>query len=141
MYTAILLSALMSLAIIVFHYGALRAITSVSRKFSSHFAMSITVVSFLFLLHLIEIAWYAAHIYAAYEYIGIMGFSKNFVPVAQDYFHIAASGYTTLGAFSNSPIDNLAILVDLTSLTGFMMLTWSATYYYNIFSNSHTPNS
>lgn len=141
MYTAILLSALMSLAIIIFHYSALRAITSLSRRFTSHFVMSITVVSFLFLLHLFEIAWYALHIYAAYEYVGIIGFSQNFVPMAEDYFHIAASGYTTLGAFSNSPIDNLAILVDLTSLTGFMMLTWSATYYYNIFSNSHSPNT
>jgi len=137
---SVFISISMTVIIIVFHYWSLRMITLLSKKHTSHFIMSVSVVLCIFTLHLVEIAWYAVHIYFVYEIFGFNGFAESFSPSANDYFHLAASSYSTLGMVSPTPVGKLAIVIDLVSLTGFMMLTWSATYYYNIFSNSHSPD-
>lgn len=140
MLITIALGIAMTLAVIIFHYWALRAITRLSHRSSSHFFMSSSVVMCIFVLHLVEIAWYASHLYILNQWWGIAGFAKDYNPVFSDFLHMAASGYTTLGLVSPTPTGNLALAIDIISLTGFMMLTWSATYYYNIFSNSHSPD-
>lgn len=140
MLLAIVTSIAMTITIIIFHYWALRAITALSKKHSSHFVMSVSVVLCLFAVHLVEISLYAIHIFGAYELFEFSGFAEKFSPSPNDYFHIAASSYSTLGMVTPTPINKLALVIDFISLTGFMMLTWSATYYYNIFSNSHTPD-
>tara|TARA_Y100000310_G_scaffold42253_1_gene39536 strand:- start:824 stop:1138 length:315 start_codon:yes stop_codon:yes gene_type:complete len=99
--------------------------------------MSVTVVIFLFLIHIIEILWYALMLYFAFDIVGLNGFQGDTVLLPLDFLHVAASSFTTLGSLSVTPQQELALLIDAISLTGFMMLTWSATYYYNIFSNSN----
>lgn len=135
MLIAIGTGILMTLAVIIYHYFSLLLISRVAGRINQHFAKSITVVSLIFLIHLIEIAWYSVHIYVVHSMWGIHGFSGPFAGELVDYVHVAASSYTTLGALSSSPTKELALVIDFISLTGFMMLTWSATFYYNIFSN------
>ena len=141
MLTSVSISVAMTVAVIIVHYWSLRGITRLSKKWKSHFAMSVTVVMCIFALHFIEIIWYAIHIFMVNVVLGVEGFSKPFSPSSQDYFHLAAASYSTLGVISPTPVGRLAIVIDFISLTGFMMLTWSATYYYNIFSNSHRPDN
>ncbi len=135
--TSLFLSLFSTVVIIIFHYWGLRTITRFSRRFTSHFLMSVTVVIFLFLIHIIEILWYALMLYFAFDIVGLNGFQGDTVLLPLDFLHVAASSFTTLGSLSVTPQQELALLIDSISLTGFMMLTWSATYYYNIFSNSN----
>ena len=133
---SVLFALFSAVEIIIFHYWGLRTITQFSKRFSSHFVMSISVVVCLFLIHLIEIAWYSLMMYFAYEIWGVSGFQGDVSLSIDDYVHIAASSFTTLGSLTHTPHSELAVIIDSISLVGFMMLTWSATYYYNIFSNS-----
>tara|TARA_Y100000994_G_scaffold248865_1_gene257933 strand:- start:1315 stop:1746 length:432 start_codon:yes stop_codon:yes gene_type:complete len=133
---SVLFALFSAVEIIIFHYWGLRTITQFSKRFSSHFMMSISVVVCLFLIHLIEIAWYSLMMYFAYEIWGVSGFQGDVSLSIDDYVHIAASSFTTLGSLTHTPHSELAVIIDSISLVGFMMLTWSATYYYNIFSNS-----
>ncbi|NMH60575.1 hypothetical protein HCJ96_11125 [Alteromonas sp. MYP5] len=82
-------------------------------------------------------AWFAFDLYLAYEVLGLRGFENTFTKNAQAYLHLSASSFTTLGAFSSSPTGNIALILDMISLTGFTMLTWSATHYYSIFSRKN----
>jgi len=135
MLLVFVLSIIMTAAIIVFHYYSLLYISDFADKCDHHFLKSFSVVGMIFTIHIIEIVWYSAYIMVAYEYFGIQGFTKPFDGQWVDYLHLSSTSYTTLGAISTSPVKELAILIDFIALTGFMMLTWSATYYYNIFSN------
>lgn len=110
---------------------------TVFKAFYVAFFMSVSVVIFLFLIHIIEILWYALMLYFAFDIVGLNGFQGDTVLLPLDFLHVAASSFTTLGSLSVTPQQELALLIDAISLTGFMMLTWSATYYYNIFSNSN----
>ncbi|WOI38204.1 hypothetical protein R1T43_03960 [Alteromonas sp. CI.11.F.A3] len=125
-----------ALASIVFHYWSLRFVTQSTKQFTSHFLMSVTVVICLFIIHFAEIMWFSVVLFISYTEIGLAGFQQPVSLTMIDYIQIAAVSFTTLGGFFSAPIDELALLIALISLTGFMMLTWSATYYYNIFSNS-----
>ncbi len=136
LFASVLFALFSAVEIIIFHYCGLRTITQFSKRFSSHFMMSISVVVCLFLIHLIEIAWYSLMMYFAYEIWGVSGFQGDVSLSIDDYVHIAASSFTTLGSLTHTPHSELAVIIDSISLVGFMMLTWSATYYYNIFSNS-----
>jgi len=136
LFASVLFALLSAVEIIIFHYWGLKTITQFSKRFSSHFMMSISVVVCLFLIHLLEIAWYSLMMYFAYEIWGVSGFQGDVSLSIDDYVHIAASSFTTLGSLTHTPHSELAVIIDSISLVGFMMLTWSATYYYNIFSNS-----
>ena len=136
LFASVLFALFSAVEIIIFHYWGLRTITQFSKRFSSHFMMSISVVVCLFLIHLIEIAWYSLMMYFAYEIWCVSGLQGYVSLSIDDYVHIAASSFTTLGSLTHTPHSELAVIIDSISLVGFMMLTWSATYYYNIFSNS-----
>ena len=125
-----------ALASIVFHYWSLRLVTQSTKQFTSHFLMSVTVVICLFIIHFAEIMWFSVVLFISHTEIGLAGFQQPVSLTMIDYIQISAVSFTTLGGFFSAPIDELALLIALISLTGFMMLTWSATYYYNIFSNS-----
>ena len=141
LFASVLFALFSAVEIIIFHYWGLRTITQFSKRFSSHFMMSISVVVCLFLIHLIEIAWYSLMMYFAYEIWGVSGFQGDVNLSIDDYVHIAASSFTTLGSLTHTPHSELAVIIDSISLVGFMMLTWSATYYYNIFSNSEVRDN
>ncbi len=48
-----------------------------------------------------------------------------------DYFYHSAVSYSTLG-LSEVPEGHLKIMTALESLTGIMLLTWSATFFYSV---------
>ena len=125
-----------ALGSIVFHYWSLRFVTQSTKQFTSHFLMSVTVVICLFIIHFAEIIWFSIVLFISHDKIGLAGFQQSVTLTMIDYIQIAAVSFTTLGGFFSAPIDELALLIALISLMGFTMLTWSATYYYNIFSNS-----
>ncbi|MCW8109569.1 hypothetical protein OPS25_13755 [Alteromonas ponticola] len=134
MFIAIAGSFIMTLMVIAFHYYTLRAVTSLSEQFSKGFKRNVTVVSCIFCIHCVEIVWFAFDLFIAYEVVGLRGFEEDFSGSVQAYLHLSASSFTTLGAFVSTPKENIALVLDMISLTGFTMLTWSATHYYSIFS-------
>lgn len=134
MATVITLGLLMTLAVIVVHYFSLRGISKLALQMSSEHVKNLFTVSLIFALHCVEIVWYALHVYVLHGWLGISGFSDPFEGSIANYLHVAATSFTTLGSFGNQPTNNLALTSDFISLTGFTMLTWSATFYYNIFS-------
>ena len=84
--TSLFLSLFSTVVIIIFHYWGLRTITRFSRRFTSHFFMSVSVVIFLFLIHIIEILWYALMLYFAFDIVGLNGFQGDTVLLPLDSF-------------------------------------------------------
>ena len=120
LFASVLFALFSAVEIIIFHYWGLRTITQFSKRFSSHFMMSISVVVCLFLIHLIEIAWYSLMMYFAYEIWGVSGFQGDVNLSIDDYVHIAASSFTTLGSLTHTPHSELAVIIDSISLVGFI---------------------
>lgn len=134
MFVAIGGSLIMTCLVIAFHYHSLRAVTALSEKLPEGFRRNFMVVACIFAVHCIEITWYAFNIYLAHEVLEIDGFADKWIPDMGNYLHMAASSFTTLGSFTPAPTGNMALIFDIIALTGFTMLTWSATHYYSIFS-------
>ncbi len=59
-------------------------------------------------------------------------FSGKFDQTFQDYFYFSTVSYSTLGLSSFNPVGHMKLMTGIVSLTGFVMLTWSASFFYNL---------
>lgn len=107
----------------------------------SLFVRSVAVLVALFMIHLVEIMWFTCGFYFARDVLGIGGFSKEFAGSFEDYFYFSTVSYSTLGLSAFNPEGGLKIITGLESLTGFVMLTWSATFFYNLTGKHGRPNA
>lgn len=124
------LSIVMMAVVIGVHFGAmvgLRAIAARARS-SAHWLVPGGIFA-MFLVHVGEIALFAL----AYHSIA------RFLPDAlrhegghsfPELFHVSATAYTTLGMSPVDPHGIMKIMAPMEALTGFMMITWSATFTY-----------
>jgi hypothetical protein len=80
----------------------------------------------------VEILWFSGGFYFANEVFHLGSFTPGFGGEFQDYLYFSTISYSTLGLSSFSPTGHIKILTGLEALTGFIMLTWSATFFYNL---------
>ena len=80
--------------------------------------------------HLVEISMYALAFALVLPFPGFGTIEGQFAPGVQDFFYLAASSYTTLGAGEIYASGPLRILVATAALNGFLMITWSASFTY-----------
>lgn len=134
MIIALLLSFLFAGLTIVLHFWALRILTTLMPEDAdhNHFVRSILILGCIFFLHFFEILYYSASYYIAIEYFDIGHFTKEFVHISRDYLYFSLVTYTTLGLSEFNPVGHLKVMTGIQSLTGFIMLTWSATFFYNL---------
>jgi hypothetical protein len=126
--------AVMIAVAITFHYWALGQLLRLipeDNKSQSHFWRSLSILMLLFLVHVIEISWYTLGMKLATDWLHLGRVGLHGHQTWMDYFYYAASTYSTLG-LSEMPIGHLKIITGLTSLSGFILITWSATFFYTI---------
>lgn len=103
-----------------------------NNKEHSHFLRSIGILILLFFAHIIEILWFSGGFFVAKDLLDLGGFTKPFTPIFRDYFYYSLVTYSTLGLSEFNPVGHLKIITGIESLTGFIMLTWSATFFYSL---------
>ncbi len=102
---------------------------------------SMLALLIIFAVHIVEsfyftgIYWGAQHVFALGE------FTKEFKPIFRDYFYHSLVTMTTLGMSEFNPEGHIKFITAMQSLLGFMMLTWSATFYYKLFSLDNPSES
>lgn len=90
----------------------------------------------LAVLHLIEIAIGAGLLYYLQAVQGLGTLSKGFGSSAADYLYFAGASFGTLGYTQLEAHGAIRLLVMTLSLSGFMLITWSATFIYTIWGES-----
>ena len=133
MILAILISGILITVTIAWHYwtltGLLRLMPTSSVR-HSHFLRSLGI---LLLVHIVEILWFAGGFYLGNEILELGNFTEKFEPGFQDYLYYSLVTYSTLGLSEFSTVGHLKVMTGLESLTGFIMITWSASFLYTMF--------
>ena len=82
-------------------------------------------------VHLIIILTFSLTFWLAAEVLNLGALGSQEPHGFMDYLYHTSASYTTLG-LSHVPFGHLRIMTALESLTGIMLLTWSATFYYTV---------
>ena len=131
MIIATFLSLGLILMTVSIHYCGLRCIAGLARRWdTSKFFVPLVLMFGIALLHLLEILIYAGIFYALNTYTDLGSFTEKFKPIFRDYLYFSGANYTTLGMSDFYPQGHFKILAITEALAGFMMLTWSATFFY-----------
>ncbi len=132
MVTALIIGFLLSVIVAEIHFESFNLISKMFSGMSMRLRMLLVFFS-IFLTHVVEIALYALVIYLLQNQLGFGGFTKKFDPTLLNYFYYSAVTYTTVGISSFNAEGPLKIIGCLEALTGFMLITWSASFAYSSF--------
>lgn len=141
MFEALIISLLLITITIIWHYwwlGKLIQLMPSPKKSHSHFGRSVAILVLLFFVHVIEILWFSVGFYIARDVFELGGFTSAFKPIFRDYFYYSLVTYSTLGLSEFSPVGHVKVITGIESLTGFIMLTWSATFFYSLINRQTT---
>jgi hypothetical protein len=86
----------------------------------------------LAMLHLIEIGIAAAVLAQLLKVPGYGSITDGFGSDAADYLYFAGIAFSTLGYTQLEAHGAIRLMVMMISLSGFMLITWSATFIYTI---------
>ena len=133
MIVASLISLLLILVTVVIHY---RGLCWLSCFYTSrHHPKNIRLPLVMFgitCVHLVEITIYSGVFFWLHNFTEIGGFTEAFENNVWDYFYFSGVNYTTLGMSEFYPVGHFKVLAFTEALNGFMMLTWSATFFYSL---------
>ena len=90
----------------------------------------------LAVIHLIEIAIGAGVLALLLSMQGMGSLSQGFGSTAADFLYFAGVSFGTLGYTQLEAHGAIRLLVMTLSLSGFMLITWSATFIYTIWGES-----
>ena len=128
--TTIISLVLIFLTVII-HYRGLCWVACASKEWDTgNFIVPPALMFFIALLHLFEIVIYAIVFFLMYNHTDLGGFTEQFKPDLWNYLYFSGANYTTLGMSNFYPTGHFKILSFTEALNGFMMLTWSATFFY-----------
>ena len=132
MLVATTISLLIIIITVFVHYTGLRGIAGLANRWdTSRYFVPPLLMFLIALLHLVEIVFYGWVFYLLDQYTGIGGFTSKFEATARDYLYFSGANYTTLGMSNFYPEGGYKILSISEALAGFMVLTWSATFFYS----------
>ena len=126
-YTSGLVMAAVSILV---HYELLYRLSRLLRGSSLPPRGKISTLMFgIFVSHTLVIAIYACAYYVLMG-TGLGHFSPAFGGTPSDYFSFSAVSYSTLGIGPVQPLGGFAVVSAMQGLTGFSLITWSATFGY-----------
>ncbi len=139
---------LVSLTVLI-HYETLRATTTliVPRLTIPARRRLLVIMLAIFIAHIIEIWFYAIGYYLlAQDFgLGLLGeFGGNIGRHFADYLYFSTVTYTSLGLGDVYPLGGLRLIAGFESLTGLLMIAWSASFTYLMmekFWNGHNQRS
>jgi hypothetical protein len=116
---------------VMIHYEVLYRISLAIPQLNIHhrFRIVIGVLAALF-AHALEIWAFAVAFYFMHKTEGWGNLVGNFNGSILDCVYFSFSVYTTLGFGDITPLGNLRYLTGIESLTGLLLITWSASFLY-----------
>ena len=132
MLTATVLSLSLIFVTTAIHYLGLCWIACGIQKTKLSFFWTPPLIMFaITLLHLLEIGSYAVVYYVLFNYTELGGFTNQFDADIWSFLYFSGANYTTLGLSEFFPLGHFKVLSFAESLNGFLLLTWSATFFFS----------
>ncbi len=127
---AVLLGIAVSGVCVLMHYEALRFLTTILARLDTRPRPRILILMIsLIFVHQAEV-WNFAWAYYFAELTGIMGTLLGGDRNILTYAYFSTTTYTTLGYGDITPQGPLRFLASVEALTGFLLVTWSASFTY-----------
>ncbi len=131
MLVAIFIAVIVVLASVLLHYEALRLTSEIIPRLVFHPQRRILFVLMATLVvHVIAISLFAFSYFLMSEYFALGSLHSDLKIEAIDYFYFSATTYTTLGIGDIYAQGPMRIVAAIESLTGLVMISWSATFTY-----------
>lgn len=80
--------------------------------------------------HLMQIMLFAAAYYALRDRFGLGGFGGHFQDAFTNFIYFSAETYSSLGLGDIYPTGSLRLLTGIETLTGLLMVSWTASFTY-----------
>ncbi len=134
MIAVTIISFLSTSIVIGFHFWSILYLRKImpSKKDHNHFFRSFLILEGIFAVHLLEILFYAVIYYATSEWLNLGDLGNKGGETILNYIYFSISTYSTLGLTQFYPQGAIKILTGMESLTGFIMITWSASFFFSI---------
>ncbi|MGD8379668.1 MAG: potassium channel family protein [Gammaproteobacteria bacterium] len=125
------LTSLLVVAVVLVHYETFGLLTRLLKRLHFRPRGMILVVMFgLLIAHVVEIWFFGAGYWLVLQHPALgrlAGVTGNTFPAC---IYFSSSTYTTLGYGDITPAGPLRLLASSEALTGFMLITWSASFTY-----------
>lgn len=129
MILAIFLAFSMVVCTFAFHYHVLIWLSSSKQQFQLRGQSQVlAIVIVLFLVHIIEIGFYAVIYGLSVSLFNIGLFEGAPVSNAMNYLYYSGVIYTTLGLGDIQPLGHIRFITAIEALNGFLLITWSASF-------------
>ncbi|MFL0357637.1 potassium channel family protein [Erythrobacter sp. GH1-10] len=100
----------------------------------------ITVMTVIFLIHMLEIALFAMAFYAMGA-TGLGELTGAYSSTPTDYFYFSIATYSTLGIGDITPSGAIRMVAGVEALAGLLLIAWSASFTYlmmeRLWANDH----
>jgi hypothetical protein len=127
---AVILGIAVSGVCVLMHYEALRYLTTILARLDTRPRPRILILMIsLIFVHQAEV-WNFAWAYFFADMTGIMGTLLGGDRNILTYAYFSTTTYTTLGYGDITPTGPLRFLASVEALTGFLLVTWSASFTY-----------
>ncbi len=131
MLIAVLLTLFLVVASIFIHYEMLRLISNAFPKMpQSPRRRLLSAIGVVFVAHILEIALFALAFGLMQHRWGLGEIGGLVEGGWVDFFYFSASSYTTLGMGDLFPTGDLRFVAAIESLTGLVLIAWSASFTY-----------
>jgi Ion channel len=128
---AILATCLLVVATTVVHYEVLRWLNSTLPRLGvPRRTKLVAVILAAFAAHAIEIALYAAALYALVAWLGVGNLSGSAGFSLSTCMYFSAETYTSLGFGDITPVGPVRLLAGVEALNGLLLIGWSASFTY-----------
>lgn len=128
---AILATCLLVVATTVVHYEVLRWLNSTLPQLNvPRRTKLVAVILAAFAAHAIEIALYAAALYALVAWLGVGNLSGSAGFSLSTCMYFSAETYTSLGFGDVTPVGPVRLLAGVEALNGLLLIGWSASFTY-----------
>ncbi len=141
MLSSIAITVFLVLTVIAFRYWVMSQLLQLLPDESEahpRFFRSLTVLILLFSAHIAEILYFAAGFYISSNWLELGSLGDSIGKEFMNFFYHSAVTYSSLG-MSEIPSGHLRFMTALESLTGIIILTWSATFFYSVMERGKKP--
>jgi Ion channel len=134
MLIAILLSLILVLGTAAIHYEGLRLASRLfpPRETASRRPRILQAILWIFLIQLVEIAFYSGGYWFADRVVDIGAFKGAHEMATADYFFFSAEAFSTLGLGDIYPTGSLRLLASVEALDGLLLIGWSISFTFLI---------
>ncbi|WP_444994477.1 ion channel [Aliikangiella sp. IMCC44359] len=131
MLSVFFVNSIIIAVVVLIHYEILHQLTRLLPKLNIKHNFKIVFGVFGALLaHMVEVWVFAIAYYCMIQFDGWGTFEGNFSGTLMDCAYFSFTTYTTLGFGDIQPLGSVRYLTGIESLTGLVLVTWSASFLY-----------